>query len=289
MSDNKQNWPNERRQDEALAELSRQIKSRERKAKAAPLGVVAATLAVLVLIVGGIWFAATFEGNDEQDNVADSSAAETSSPEVEPAAMPDAPLEPYGDSVQCTYQENGEAAKEVSLPEGEDVPTSGTREVTLNTNGGEVPLELDNSTSPCTTNSFEHLAKEGYFDNTVCHRAVKSEGMQILQCGDPSGVGSGGPGYAFEDEFPTNGVEQDQLSQPVNYKRGTLAMANSGPNTNGSQFFLVTGDTTLPPNYNVFGTISEEGLKNLDKIMEEKVAEGDGKPESEVKIESAKA
>ena len=125
-----------------------------------------------------------------------------------------------------------------------------------------------------------------FYDSTKCHRSVKSDSMTILQCGDPEGSGAGGPGYSFPDEFPTNGVEEDKAETPVNYKRGTLAMANSGPDTNGSQFFLVTGDTTLPPKYNVFGTIDEDGLKVLDELLE-KAPEGDAAPTEDINIESA--
>lgn len=286
MADNdNKSLPNEARRDEALKNLDKAIKGRDRRAKVAPLGVVAATLAVIVVLVGGIWFAATYTSTDE-DAIA-SSDESTSSPEVEPAALPDGPLEPYGETVECTYPAGKEeASKEVTPPEDGEVKASGTTKVTLKTNQGDVPLELDSSKSPCTVNSFEHLAKEGFFNDTVCHRSVKSEGMGILQCGDPTGSGTGGPGYTFADEFPTNGVQGDETQNPVTYPRGTLAMANSGENTNGSQFFLVNADTTLPPAYNVFGTISEEGLKTLDAIAE-KAPEGDGKPAEEVKIEEA--
>ncbi|KAB3523430.1 peptidylprolyl isomerase [Corynebacterium sp. zg254] len=291
MSDNDKNsLPHERRQDEALTELSKAIKSRERQAKTAPLLVVFATVAVLALIVGGIWFAATYQGSNDEDATAQSSSTSptTTEPEVKTAAMPSGPLEPYGDSVTCEYVAGEKAAKEVSRPEGENVPATGTQSVTLSTSDGDVNITLDNSQSPCTTHSFAHLVKEKFYNDTVCHRAVKSPNMAILQCGDPSATGTGGPGYSFNDEFPTNGVKPDALNSPVTYKRGTLAMANSGENTNGSQFFLVTQDTTLPPKYNVFGTISEEGLATLDKIMDTKVKEGaDGAPEPEVRIESA--
>lgn len=276
--------PNEARRDTNLNTLEKAIKARDRRAKTAPLGVVAATLAVLVLLVGGIWFASTYSSND--DNVAEESSSAETTPAAEAAALPAGPTKPYGETVKCEYKAEGEASKEVKVPESGDVKASGTTKVTLKTNSGEVPIELDASKSPCSANSFEHLVQAKFYDNTVCHRSVKSAGMTILQCGDPTGVGSGGPGYSFGDEYPTNGVSEAELENPVTYPRGTLAMANSGPDTNGSQFFLVTGETQLPPKYNVFGTISEEGLKTLDGILE-KAPEGDGKPAEEVKIESA--
>jgi peptidyl-prolyl cis-trans isomerase B (cyclophilin B) len=112
----------------------------------------------------------------------------------------------------------------------------------------------------------------------------------VLQCGDPSGTGGGGPGYKFANEYPTNQYPKGDpaLQKPVLYPRGTLAMANAGPDTNGSQFFLVYKDSQLPPNYTVFGSIDAQGLATLDKIAEAKVAGGgdDGAPATEVTVKS---
>lgn len=285
MSNN--NYPNATQRDQALSELEKALKSRERKAKIAPLGVVAATLAVLVVIVGGIWFAATYTSDDEEDQVAESEQQQSEEPDVKPVALPAGPKEPYGDTVKCEYKKDPEGElSDAGLPNGDNVTAKGTEKVTLTMNGQKVGLELANDKSPCSTNSFKHLVEKKFYDSTKCHRSVKSESMTILQCGDPEGTGAGGPGYSFADEFPSNGVDEDKADAPVNYKRGTLAMANSGPDTNGSQFFLVTGDTTLPPSYNVFGTIDEAGLKALDKLME-KAPEGDASPSEDINIESA--
>ena len=116
----------------------------------------------------------------------------------------------------------------------------------MTTNQGNIGLQLDNAKSPCTVNSFASLAQQGYFNDTPCHRLTTSEGLSVLQCGDPTGQGSGGPGYEFANEYPTNQFQPDdpQLQNPVMYPRGTLAMANAGPGTNGSQFFLVYKDST---------------------------------------------
>ncbi|QNH96068.1 peptidylprolyl isomerase [Corynebacterium anserum] len=281
---NNKAMPNAQRRDEALDNLQRSIKARDRKAKAAPLGVIFTTLAVLVVIVGGIWYATTWTPDKDDDTAAAQTADQQNT-----AEMPSGPLEKYGEVVKCEYtKSDGKAAKPVNAPENGDVPTSGKISITLATNKGDIPLELDRGTSPCTVNSFEKLVQQKYFDNTVCHRQVKNDNMGILQCGDPTGTGTGGPGYSFADEFPTNGVKPEDAQIPVTYKRGTLAMANSGPNTNGSQFFLVTDDTALPPSYNVFGTISEDGLKVLDKIQETPPGGAQGEtPAQEIKIEKA--
>ena len=160
----------------------------------------------------------------------------------------------------------------------------------MSTNQGNIGLMLDNAKSPCTVNSFASLAQQGYFNDTPCHRLTTSEGLSVLQCGDPTGEGTGGPGYQFANEYPTDQYQPDdpKLQEPVLYPRGTLAMANAGPGTNGSQFFLVYKDSELPPNYTVFGTIDETGLATLDKIAAGGVADGgqDGKPALDVQVKS---
>ncbi|GAA3430953.1 hypothetical protein GCM10018954_005540 [Kutzneria kofuensis] len=157
--------------------------------------------------------------------------------------------------MNCTYTKDGDAAKPNNLPNGANISSQGTVSVTLKTNDGDIPLTLDRSLAPCAVNNFVSLSSQGYYDNTSCHR-LSTQGLQMLQCGDPKGDGTGGPGYKFDDEvWPS-----------LTYGRGYLAMANSGPNTNGSQFFLVYGDAQLQPNYTVFGTISEAGLKVIDDI-----------------------
>src|SRR5947209_6377383 len=105
---------------------------------------------------------------------------------------------------------------------------------------------LDTAAAPCTVNNFRSLIARHFYDNTPCHR-LTTQGIYVLQCGDPSGKGTGGPGYTFADEN----------LKGAKYPRGTVAMANSGPGTNGSQFFLVYKDTQLDPNYTPFGTITK--------------------------------
>ena len=177
----------------------------------------------------------------------------------------------------CEYPEDGMgAAKEVEPPPTE--PTvSGEVPVTVRTSAGELGATLDADATPCTVNSFVSLAEQGYFDATECHR-LTTQGIYVLQCGDPSASGSGGPGYSFPDE----------LTGEETYPAGTLAMANAGPDTNGSQFFVVYDDTELPPDYAVFGTIDDAGLEVVRGIAAKGAQSGapDGPPAEQVAIES---
>jgi peptidyl-prolyl cis-trans isomerase B (cyclophilin B) len=179
--------------------------------------------------------------------------------------------------VSCEYGENGQPpATEVDPPS--DLATeTGEVAATVQTSAGEIGLTLDAEAAPCTVHSFVSLAEQGYFDGTTCHRLVTS-GIQVLQCGDPSATGGGGPGYSFPDE----------LTGEETYPAGTLAMANAGPDTNGSQFFFVYGETPLGPDYTVFGAIDDAGLKVLEEIAAGGTANGapDGPPAQPVTIES---
>lgn len=170
----------------------------------------------------------------------------------------------------CEYIEDGTAAKEAKLPPGE--PTS-VEAMTIATNRGDIELTLTPDATPCTVNSFASLAKQGYFDGTKCHRLVPGF---VLQCGDPAGTGTGGPGYRFEDE-----LEGDET-----YTAGTLAMANAGPDTNGSQFFIVLSDAALPAAYTVFGRVDDAGLAVARAIEKEGNAADGVSPARDVVIES---
>ncbi|WP_448608065.1 peptidylprolyl isomerase [Geodermatophilus sp. URMC 60] len=141
-------------------------------------------------------------------------------------------------------------------PPDDGVPASGTTDLLVTTNLGELTLTLDRAATPCAAASLVHLTEQGFFDDTACHREVDSEGLQVLQCGDPTGTGAGGPTYTSPTE----------VTGEETYPRGTVAMANSGQGFDGSQFFLVWGDSQLPPAYTVVGTVDETGLAVLDEV-----------------------
>ncbi|MCU4296296.1 peptidylprolyl isomerase [Brevibacterium permense] len=175
----------------------------------------------------------------------------------------------------CSYPADPQTgAKEVDAPE-EKPQAKGTVEATVATSAGDLAVTLDADRTPCTVNSFLSLAAQKYFDDTECHR-LTTEGIFVLQCGDPTGTGSGGPGYSFADE----------LDGSETYPAGTLAMANSGPDTNGSQFFVVYDDSSLPPDYTVFGQLDEKSTKTVADLAAKGTdsGAGDGAPKEKVTV-----
>ena len=158
---------------------------------------------------------------------------------------------------------------------------SGNPTWTVTTNCGRIQVELFGDKAPITVQNIEFLSNKSYFNSTPCHR-LTTAGLYVLQCGDPTGLGTGGPGYTIADEnFPKAGAN--------NYPAGTLAMANTGqPNSGGSQFFIVYKDTELSPAYTIFGKVTE-GLDIVEAIAEAGVAGGgpDGRPAQPTSIFSA--
>lgn len=170
---------------------------------------------------------------------------------------------PTGPSVECQYPASGGAARPVDPPPTR-ASTEGTLVATMEMAAGNVTLSFPRGSAPCAVNSFESLVLQGFYDETRCHRLV-DQGIFILQCGDPTATGRGGPGYHYADE----------LSGQETYPRGTVAMANAGADTNGSQFFICWEDTPLPASYVVLGTVDEESLVTIGKIASQGVDAGD--------------
>lgn len=215
----------------------------------------------------------------ESDSKAEDPAAPSSSnaPEESESASS---TEAAGKTVECDYPESPQpAAKEVEPPSSE-APAEGTVDLVVKTTAGDIGITLDQEKAPCTAHSFVSLAEQGFYDDSPCPRIGNEPGFGILQCGDPTGSGSGGPGYSFADE----------LAGDETYPGGTLAMANAGADTNGSQFFFVFADSQFDPNYTVFGQIDEEGLALLNEVAEAghdaSHPAGGGQPNEEVTIES---
>jgi peptidyl-prolyl cis-trans isomerase B (cyclophilin B) len=291
---------NEQRRATAKRKLERQLERRTQRARRRRVLVIAGGSIVAVAVIATAVIAiVNTKQEHKSDNAATTSAAPSSSPDsaaTSPQTEPVPPLPPFKPSANlganCQYPASSDpAAKPVKPPRTGKIPTDPAQvSASMATSQGNIGLMLANNESPCTVNSFASLAGQGFFNDTKCHRLTTSPTLGVLQCGDPKGDGTGGPGYQFANEYPTDQYPPNdpKTQEPVLYPRGTLAMANAGPNTNGSQFFLVYKDSQLPPQYTVFGTIQADGLATLDKIAKAGVAGGgdDGAPAIDVTVKS---
>ena len=161
-----------------------------------------------------------------------------------------------GTTVEGCAPADGSAAKQATFAAYPPVciePGKGYA-ATIETNQGTLHITLRADIAPMTVNSFVNLARYHYFDGTTCHRAIQNF---VVQCGDPTAKGTGGPGYEFQDELPTEA-----------YQIGSIAMANAGPNTNGSQFFIISGSNgaALPPSYSLFGQVDAADMGVVAKL-----------------------
>ncbi|MFE4452774.1 peptidylprolyl isomerase [Streptomyces sp. NPDC056796] len=250
----------QRRRQLAREKFERQQQRREEaRRRTRRLTVIIASSVAVVAVVG----AGAYVALDGDDSKTTAEAGATASPSASPS-------------------ESESSAPEPAM----EIDKKARYAMALKTSQGDIGIEMDAAKTPHTTNSFKALADKGYFDNTKCHR-LTTEGIFVLQCGDPKGDGTGGPGYTIPDENLTAlGKAGDDGS--VTYPAGTVAMANTGqPGTGGSQFFLVYKDTKLPPSYTPFGTMDDAGLKAVEKVAEAGVAEGagDGAPKKAVTVE----
>ncbi|MFF0430105.1 peptidylprolyl isomerase [Streptomyces sp. NPDC004520] len=254
----------QRRRQLAREKYARQQQRREenrRKAKRRNT-VIAASLAVVLAAGGAVY--ASVALTDDSSKASDSAASDTP---TTPAPTP-----------------SESASPEPKLT----VDQKATYAMALKTNEGEITITMDAAKTPHTVNSFKHLADKKYFDGTKCHR-LTTQGIYVLQCGDPKGDGTGGPGYTIPDENLA-ALGKAGADGAVTFPAGTVAMANTGqPGTGGSQFFLVYKDTKLPPTYTPFGKIDAAGLKAVQDVAKAGVEGGatDGAPKTHVTIEKA--
>lgn len=262
------------RQRQRRAERQRKIRQRT--------SIGAVVIIVAGMIAGGL---VLFSGGDNSKSQASAKASATPSASASATAI----AEP---ATHCAYTKSGTAARTVSLPSATP-DYKATYTATIHTNRGNIVINLLNSKATCAVNSFVHLAKAGFWDQSQCHRMSNSGGLYMLQCGDPyatastkltcgstSKVGTGGPGYEFASEN----------LKGATYGAGTLAMANSGTaDSNGSQFFLVYKKTTLAADYTPFGTITS-GLDILQNVAKAGysctyASSGGGAPKDKVVID----
>ncbi|MGW0704742.1 peptidylprolyl isomerase [Streptomyces sp. NPDC002643] len=238
--------------------------------------VVASVLGVTVVGSLALYTTGVLKDDGKKDNA---------SAEVTPSASPSKAPDP------CEKAAAGKV-KELTFKKEPEITIDKTAKYTmdLQTTCGDIDITMDAAKAPHTVNSFDFLVNQGYLDHTKCHR-LTTQGIYVLQCGDPQGTGMGGPGYTIPDE----NLKDSRLKGDV-YPAGTVAMANQyngqtgeGKNSGGSQFFLVFQDSPLPANYTPFGTVSEAGMKVLKKIADagENTGMGDGTPNATVVINKA--
>jgi peptidyl-prolyl cis-trans isomerase B (cyclophilin B) len=237
----------------ARARLEREMAERQQAAavrRRRGYAILSASLAVVVVVVAVVIVFAVTGGKKKPSPTAAASATAAAAacawtPSPNPSASPAQPANPD--------------LKNVGTPPTSGEPRSGTQNLTLNTNLGPIVIQMDLTHAPCTSASFAYLASKKFFDGSSCHRLLNTGDTHLLQCGDPSGTGQGGPTYNFADEnLPTG--------QRPAYPAGVVAMANTGqPGTNGSQFFIVFGDTDLPASYTVWGKVTQ-GLDIASKV-----------------------
>lgn len=234
--------------------------------------VIASVLGVVVIGSVALYTTGVLKNDDDKKTNA--------SADVTPSATPSSKAPD-----PCEKPAAGSIKKETWKKEpAMSIDTSAKYTMKLATTCGDIGIALKTSAAPHTVNSFDFLAGKGFFDHTKCHR-LTTNGIYVLQCGDPTGLGSGGPGYTIPDENL-----KDASLKGNKYPAGTVAMANTGQkHTGGSQFFLVYKDSPLPPSYTPFGTIDAAGMKVLNKIAAagENTGAGDGAPNATVVINKA--
>ncbi len=224
------------------------------------------TIAVIGVVVG---FIVATNNDSKKPAATKTSASATTSPtaSASPSASPTVAAYP------CAWTKKGTAAKKATVPPTTKPARTGTTQASVRTTRGTLRFTLNRAAAPCAVESFVSLAKQKFFDSSPCHR-LTSGTLSVLQCGDPKGTGQGGPGYTFADE----------LTGKEKYTRGVLAMANGGPNTNGSQFFIVYKASSLPASYTIFGKVSA-GLGVVDAVAAKgSTPKGDGKPKLPISI-----
>jgi peptidyl-prolyl cis-trans isomerase B (cyclophilin B) len=269
----------ERYERRAQRKANRAKRSRQLSVAAISFVVVAAVGVGIAAISGA--FSATSPATAASGTTPSASATPSATPSpTNTAAMVDG---------KCVYTAGGTAARKVSPPPATPDLTA-TYTATIATNRGTIVMDLFNKQAPCTVGSFVSLATQKYFNNTPCHR-LTTENIYVLQCGDPTGTGSGGPGYGFNNENLTSLKEVTVGgSKLAVYPAGIVAMANTGqPGSNGSQFFLVYKNTDLGDSYTPFGQIVS-GLNIVQAVAkagsDNSNGAGDGHPKEKVQIES---
>jgi peptidyl-prolyl cis-trans isomerase B (cyclophilin B) len=278
---------NKQRRVAAQRRLQRQLERRAELSRRRRRNVLVVVTVIAVLVVAGAvtLFAGIGGDDDPGDTAAAGSTSAAPSEPSEPQATAAPAVTNADGTVTCTYAPDASGNPNLTdvgtPPDPAATPATGTVSLLMSTDQGDIPLTLDRAKAPCAAASFTYLASQQFFDGSPCHRLVNQPGFGVLQCGDPTGTGSGGPSYKYAEE----------VTPETTYPRGTIAMAKTAqPGTTGSQFFLCFVDTTLPPEYSVVGTVDEAGLAVLETVAAGGIQgvgpEGDGAPAIPVTIQT---
>jgi cyclophilin family peptidyl-prolyl cis-trans isomerase len=227
------------------------------KTKGTQSGNVAVIVLIIILFLGGAWYLVSKKYEEETQPPEASKTIGTEKASTSVAAVAVDPV-PSADPI---------------ITEPKTANKKNMNTITLDTNHGKIIFQTYNDDAPKTVENFLTLAKKGFYDNLIFHRVIKGF---MIQGGDPTGTGMGGPGYKFADELNAN-----TLSYKEGYKKGVVAMANAGPNTNGSQFFIMLENYPLPNNYTIFGKVIS-GQEVVDEIGNVKTGSNDKPAESVV-------
>ncbi|HEX6596779.1 MAG TPA: peptidylprolyl isomerase [Acidimicrobiales bacterium] len=270
-----QKRPSQRQRDHLARQAA--LRARERKEQRKKLGIVVVTAVLLILGVSA--FVSGDGGGDSTDVASTGSTA--AGARAAPAALTPPPTGATisGDTPCPPTDGSAQRTTTFAKPPPMCINPSRTYTAEFTTTKGRFTVALDARAAPNTVNNFVVLARYKFYEGIPFHRAVPGF---VIQGGDPQATGTGGPGYRFNDELPPQGA----------YKIGSVAMANSGPNTNGSQFFIVTGESgaVLQPNYSLFGTVTEgmDIVKSIEAVgtPETPTDPNGGKPTQQVTISS---
>lgn len=253
---------------QAARRIAKRAQQRRRRA------VLAGVVTVLLVLAGGAYLVSRLADEPAPDTL----AAAPSDPPSDPAA---APSEPSAPPTACGAQAPPPVTPKTFAAEPElTIDPMADYTMQLATSCGPISIALAADQAPRTVNVLSFLASEGYYDGSFCHRMTSSSSLTVLQCGDPEGTGSGGPGFMIGEEN----------LEGATYGRGVVAMAKtSAPGSTGSQFFLISQDSQLPPEYTVVGMMDEPSLAVLDTIMaigqDDSNGSGDGTPVERVYLE----
>ncbi|MCW2495990.1 peptidylprolyl isomerase [Jatrophihabitans sp.] len=264
------------RREASRRELQQKLQQRQAsEAQRRRTTLISSIVATVVIIAGVIVLIAVNSGGSKK---APSAAPATTAPATTAPATT-GPATTAAAAYPCTWTAGGTAARKVSVPATTTPPKTGATTVAVQTTQGAMTFTLNRAAAPCTVASFVSLVQQKFYDKTPCHR-LTTAGIYVLQCGDPTGTGTGGPGYTIPDEYKSTD----------RFTTGVLAMANTGQaHSGGSQFFIVYKDSSLPPQYTIFGTV-RSGLSVVEKVAAKGSnnanGQGDGKPNLPITISS---